>query len=143
MKYEDMSLAQLKSLCRDKGLGTGRAKQELIDKLVAYDNRVPDDTDLTENQVDDLMKDGEPVEIEAPPKAKADVTPEDEDPSPTIYRVKFSHVGALLDSEHEAFRRQTWELATKDGYTPFGGPTVPRLVSVEDGYLHYEVEVHG
>lgn len=144
MKYEDMSLSQLKSLCRDRGLGTGRSKQELINKLVAYDNRGPevDDTDLTEDQIDDMMEKGEPVVTETS-EAKRDDSPEDEDPSPTVFRISFSHSGPLLDTEHEAFRRQTWELARDAGYIPIGGPTVPRLVGSGDGHLHYEIEVHG
>lgn len=137
MKYEDMSMPQLKSLCRDKGLGTGRSKSELIDKLVSYDNRVNQvaDIDLTEDQIDTTVEEAESVVIQ-------DAHPEDENPSPTIYRVKFSHVGPLLDTEHESFRYQTWELAKQDGYTPYGGPTGPRLNKVENGFLHYEVEVH-
>lgn len=142
MKYEDMSLSQLKSLCRDRGLGTGRSKQELIGKLEAYDNRNPevDDTDLTEAQVDDLIEKSEPVELTSAPKA--DDTPEDEDPSPTLFRISFSHVGPLLDTEHEAFRRQTYELALSEGLRPIGGPTTPRLIGSEPEKLTYEVEVY-
>jgi hypothetical protein len=147
MKYEDMSMSQLKSLCRDKGLGTGRSKQELIDKLVAHDNRVNepvDDTDLTEEQIDDLMEKGEPVDLEPAQEVKtAPVPTVDEDPSPTVFRISFSHSGALLDTEHEAYRKRTYGLAQAEGLKPFGGEMAPRLVKVENGQLTYEVEVHG
>lgn len=147
MKYEDMSMSQLKSLCRDKGLGTGRSKQDLIDKLVAHDNRVNnpvDDTDLTEEQIDKMMDEGSPVEVEpAPEVKKAPVPTVDEDPSPTVFRISFSHSGALLDTEHEAFRKRTYGLALAEGLRPFGGEMAPRLIKAENGQLTYEVEVHG
>lgn len=146
MKYEDMSMSQLKSLCRDKGLGTGRSKQDLIDKLVAHDNRVVndpvDDTDLTEEQIDKMMEEGSPVEIEPAPEVKSDPEPEDEDPSPTVFRLSFSHSGPLLDSEHEAFRKRIYGIALAEGLKPFGGEMAPRLIKAENGQLTYEVEVH-
>lgn len=150
MKYEDMSMTQLKSLCRDKGLGTGRSKQELIDKLIAYDDRAAnpvDDTDLTEDQIDEMMEKGEPVDLEPAAEPTPEVTPEpdpeDEDPSPTVFRITLTHSGPLLDSQHEAYRKRTYGLAQAEGLRPFGGEMAPRLVKAENGQLTYEVEVHG
>lgn len=143
LTYEDMSMSQLKSLCRDKGLGTGRSRQDLIDKLVAHDDRVNhpvDDTDLTEVQIDDMMKEAEPVELT--PETKAEPVPEDEDPSPSLFRLSFSHSGPLLDSEHEAFRKRIYGIALAEGLKPFGGEMAPRLIKAENGQLTYEVEVH-
>ena len=142
MTYEDMSLVQLKALCRDKGLGTGRSKQDLIDKLLAYDNRSVDDTDLTENQVDEMMDKGEPVELEAAPETQAKLDSRDEDPRPTVFRISFSHIGPLLDSDHERFRRQTHGLALAEGLAPFGSEFAARLIKAENGQLTYELEVH-
>ena len=150
MKYEDMSMSQLKSLCRDKGLGTGRSRAELIAKLEAYDSRVveydpTDDTDLTEDQIDDMMEKSEPVVIESPEPAPEAEEPEpkDEDPSPTVFRISYSHSGALLDSEHEAYRKRTYDLATVEGLKPYGGEFAARLIKSENGQLTYELEVHG
>jgi hypothetical protein len=144
VKYEDMGMSQLKSLTRDRGLGTGRSKQELIEKLVEYDNRLNkvDDTDLTETQVDELLREGEPVELEPAPEVKSEPVPQDEDPSPTIFRISFSHSGPLLDSDHESFRRKTWELAKAEGLRPFGGEFAARLRKAENNQLTYEIEVH-
>lgn len=145
LTYDDMSMSQLKSLCRDKGLGTGRSRQDLIDKLIAYDNRVNDpvgDTDLTEEQIDDLTKESEPVELTPTPETKTELIPEDEDPSPSLFRLSFSHSGPLLDSEHEAFRKRIYGIALAEGLKPFGGEMAPRLIKAENGQLTYEVEVH-
>lgn len=145
LTYEDMSMSQLKSLCRDKGLGTGRSRQDLIDKLIAHDNRVNnpvDDTDLTEEQIDDLMKEAEPVELTPAPETKSEPVSENEDPSPSLFRLSFSHSGPLLDSEHEAFRKRIYGIALAEGLKPFGGEMAPRLIKAENGQLTYEVEVH-
>lgn len=140
MKYEDMSVIQLKSLCQDRGLGTGRAKAELIAKLVSYDSRTPlKDIDLTENDIDSLMEGAEPVDLESAPQAE-DSDFEDENARPKLFYVSFPHVGMLLDSDHDTYRRLTWEQAAEHS-PPFGGPTTPRLVKAEGGYLTYEIEV--
>jgi hypothetical protein len=145
MTYEDMSLTQLKSLCRDKGLGTGRSKQELINKLVAYETRVntPEDVDVTETQAG--TEKGKSVEVESAPEIKpeSEFAPKDEDPSPTVFRISITHSGPLLDSQHEAYRKRTYGLAQAEGLVPFGGEMAPRLVKCENGQLTYEVEVHG
>lgn len=142
MTYEDMNLAQLKALCKDRKLGTGRSKQDLIEKLKASDALEPDDTDLTEEQIDITMEEVESVDIEPAPEVKSKPTSQDESSDPTIFRISFSHSGALLDSNHESFRRQAWELAKGEGFEPYGGPLASRLVKSENGQLTYEVEVH-
>lgn len=138
LTYEEMSMVQLKSLCQDRGLGTGRSKHELIEKLEAYDNRDQnnishDDTELTEAQIDEMFGKSEPVELIS----------KDEDPSPTVFRISFSHSGALLDSDHIRFRMETYALAKAEGLEPFGNPYTARLVKAENGKLTYEIEVHG
>lgn len=140
LTYEEMSMPQLKSLCQDRGLGTARSKQELIDKLTAYDNRdqndishEADDLVLTEDQIDAMMEKGEPVEL----------TSKDEDPSPTVFRISFTHSGPLLDSDHIRFRMETYALARAEGLNPFGNPYTARLVKSEGGQLTYEIEVQG
>lgn len=134
LTYEEMSMVQLKSLCQDRGLGTGRSKQELIDKLEAYDNRdqnnISHEADVPEPQVKEKS---EPVEL----------TPQDEDPSPTIFRISFSHSGPLLDSDHIRFRMETYALAKAEGLEPFGNMYTARLAKSENGKLTYEIEVHG
>lgn len=145
MTYEDMNMAQLKALCNDRKLGTGRSKQELIEKLEASDKLAKEeevnDTDLTEEQIDELLEKGEPVEFEPAPETAKPIS-QDEDPRPTIFRISFSHSGSLLDSDHESFRRKTWELAKSEGLEPYGDPLSSRLVTAENGQLTYEVEVH-
>lgn len=146
MTYEDMSMTQLKALTKARGLGTGRSKQDLIDKLVAADAEVVDDTDLTEDQIDDMMEKGEPVDISPEPESAPEAeepAPQDEDPSPTVFRLSYSHVGPLLDSEHEAFRKRTYDLARLEGFEPFGGEFAARLIKSENGQLTYELEVRG
>lgn len=142
MTYEDMSMSQLKSLCRDKGLGTGRSKQELIDKLTAYDSRDIDDTDLTENQIDDLMEKGDPVEIKSAPEINPQPLPETEDSGPTVFRVSFPHSGPLLDSDHDDYRLRTRHLAHESGFETPRGLYAARLAEVDNGFLYYEIEVH-
>jgi hypothetical protein len=139
--YEDMSMSQLKSLCRDKGLGTGRSKQELIDKLTAYDSRDTDDTDLTEDQIDDLMKKGDPVEIKSTPEVNPQPLPETPEPGPTVFRVSFPHSGPLLDSDHDDYRLRTRHLAQEAGYETPRGLYAARLDKVEGGFLYYEIGV--
>lgn len=142
MKYEDMSLTQLKSLTRDRGLGTGRSKQELIDKLVTYDSRSAkvDDGDLTENQINKMMEEGETVVIKTP-KIKSETPSESQSSGTTTYRVKFYHVGALLESEHNFFKRRAWELAKEDGFYPVRDDQGVRFVATEKGKLIYELDV--
>jgi hypothetical protein len=145
--YEDMTMAQLKALCKDRGLGTGRSKQDLIEKLEAFDAQEPDDTDLTEDQIDKMLEEGSPVELEPAPEVTPEPEPEpvpkDEDPRPTIFRITVPHSGPLLDSQHEAYRKRTYGLAQAEGLIPFGGEMAPRLVKAEPGQLTYEIEVHG
>lgn len=138
MKYEDMSIIQLKSLCRDHGLGTGRSKIELIQKLKAYDSRIPlEDNTPAEDETDSISEGVASDDLET-----ASTTEEPENSGPKLFGVNFPHVGLLLDSDHEQYRRLTWEQAVEDGFTPFGGPTTPRLSTAKNGYLTYELEVH-
>lgn len=139
MTYEDMTLVQLKSLCKDRGLGTGRSKSELIKKLTGDDQSFAEVQNMTEDEIDELIENGEPVDIEPAPQTEISYDPED--PRPQLYHVSFPHVGFLLDSDHEKYRRLTWEAAKEDGKNPFGGPTAPRLISSAKDQLTYEIEV--
>lgn len=145
MTYEDMNLAQLKALCKDRKLGTGRSKQELTSKLEADDKRVRELAKNTiEDQLDKPIEKAEPVDSEA--AETPEPTPEPELPhessSPTIFRISFSHNGPLLDSDHNSFREKTRALAVAEGYTPFGGTYAALLRKSENGQLTYELEVY-
>jgi hypothetical protein len=134
VKYEDMSMTQLKSLCRDKGLGTGRSKQELVDKLLAYDNRKPNEPDVVEDQVTQDMEKNDTDDPDPEVQVNNSGT--------KLFSVSFPHVGPLLDSEHDDYRLRTRHLARESGLEPFGrGLYSARLDKVENGFLYYEIEV--
>jgi len=139
MTYEDMTLVQLKALAKDRGLGTGRSKQELIKKLTNDDQSIAEVANMTEEEIDELFENGEPVDIEPAPQAQDNHL--GKNPSSQPYRVSYPHVGFLLDSDHEKYRRLTWEAAVEAGVNPSGGPTSPRLISSANDQLTYEVEV--
>lgn len=136
MNYDEMSMADLKKECVKRKLGTGRSKQDLIDKLQKDDENILALANMSDKEVAAMVKESEPVDVEP-----AQNNQEFEEGS-KLFRVNFPHVGPLLDSEHNDFRRQTRHLAVESGREPFGGLYAARLAKVKDGYLFYEIEVH-
>lgn len=139
VNYEEMTMAKLKEECVKRNLGTGRSKQDLIDKLEKDDEAIKKLAEMSEEELDELMKKGEPVEIIPAPSSNQNVYVDTK--GSKLFSVYFPHMGPLLDTEHNDYRMRTRHLAVESGLEPYGGLYAARLNRVENGYLYYEIEV--
>lgn len=129
MDYESMSIRQLQAECKERGLPSGRAKSELIDRLTA----------------DDATN----AEALATPETPAETAPAHRaDPPPDVvsgsagrrtFRQTFpAGPEGPGEEEHLAYRQSTLQAAVDAGLTPRGDA---HRVGTVDGHEVYEVPV--
>lgn len=124
MDYEQMSVQELRAECQARGLGTARARADLIKRL----------TDA------DASSDGANAPAEA--ESAQDVPPpqpDDTPAGPSVFRQTFTAEPGGPDEEtHLAYRQTTIQAAAAAGFRTRGDA---RLAAVRDGQWVYEVSV--
>lgn len=139
MGYESMSVQELRAESQRRGLGTARAKSDLIDRLTTHD-AVPVPVDVTQDF------DTQPI---APPEDPAEEPPiEAEPPAPRVvaaaepsrfYRMTFpAEAEGPDDEQHLAYRQTTRQAAVDAGLTPRGDA---HRIGTVDGHEVYEISL--
>ncbi|MFF4346804.1 SAP domain-containing protein [Streptomyces sp. NPDC001530] len=122
MDYEQMSVQELRAESVRRGLGTARARADLIQRLT--DRDAAPDSSAGDAPVD------EAVPAPAPASAPA---------GPRAFRQDFeAEPGGPDEETHLAYRQATIRAATEAGHTPRGDA---RLAATVDGRWVYEVSV--
>ena len=119
MNYDDMKVAELQQLCRDRGLQTARAKAEMIERLEAKDMEEAGFT--AEEAAEAALLDDEPVQApEAQDEAETPVGVNTHVRDGAFFTYPDKH-GWLDDAEHMHNIYETERLAREAGYTLVGG----------------------
>lgn len=127
MKYEEMSAAELKALCIEKGVKPSRAKADMIEDLKARDAA----DELIQLGAEEGLYGSETVSaVETGPETLAEPTKSTESPSaPSDTRVRieggslyktYPRNGLLSDREHQEHLDDVVAEALSRNQTPFG-----------------------
>lgn len=151
MDYEAMTTPQLQQECKRRGLPSGRAKAELVQRLSAQDAA---DTDSADDDFDDdgplvLLNDGEhavrpgeqvTAHPDLLPPAPEPFTPQEPAAAgPSTFRSTYqTGPGGLDETTHTELRQRARQDAIEAGHTPRGDAY--RVGTTADGEV-YEVNV--
>jgi hypothetical protein len=130
--YDDWPIRQLQDECRSRGLQSGRAKAELVQRLLDSDMATEDGLVVAESDVPAAPEPAPVVPVEPEPAVSGSGT----------FRSTFPHVpGGVDDATHLAYRRRTYEEAVAAGHAPRGGELgAHRVGTTTDGEV-YEINV--
>ncbi|MGY0062840.1 SAP domain-containing protein [Streptomyces sp. LZ34] len=150
MTYESIPIRDLQAECKRRGLPSGRAKAELVQRLT------DDDANQASTPEPDLQVEQEPetvvTEVNEQPLADTGRKPEPQptpmpvvaEPregvvAPTVFRQAFpaSPEGPSED-QHDTHRRDTRQAAVDAGHTPRGDA---RRIATVDGHDVYEISI--
>ncbi|MFM9635971.1 SAP domain-containing protein [Streptomyces turgidiscabies] len=152
MDYSEMTTPQLQTECKRRGLPSGRAKAELVERLEAADAAEADPNDTqadvemaVEPEPERVINEAWPQPERTDPKPGQPASPiaaPGTDPSVAPLRAFRQTFPAAAegptDDEHAAFRAQTRQAAIDAGLTPRGDA---HRVGTVDGHEVYEVSV--
>lgn len=128
MDYEQMSTRELQEECRRRGLPSGRAKTELVERLTEHDTEAADAPAMPQ--------------APAPNAPLPSVSPGDRAhsvPAPVVQRLQFPAGPEGPDEEeHLAYRQAVIQAALKAGRIPRGDAY---RVGTAGGYEVYEVRL--
>lgn len=124
MNYEDMSVQELRAESQRRGLGTARARADLIQRLTDDDTNAAATAEVPADALADAT---------APPAQLSTAT------APRAFRRDFeAEPGGPDEETHLAYRQATVQAAIEAGLIPRGDA---RLAATVDGRWVYEVSV--
>jgi len=130
MDYSELTAAELKALCLEKGIKPSRAKADMIEDLKARDaadelTRLSQELNLPDEPMpgsEDVWPPEVPIELQKPAERPVEALTAFPWVEDGVYLKAFDRRETLDQGEHEMYLRLVGEGARADGFETYGPP---------------------